>query len=112
MKHYLAFCFVCVVAYQKNLLQSAHCFEQAFISTGFSNWKDAIAKFSKHEVSRCHKDSVLKTITLPATTRDVGELLSSQIAKERMERRKCLLKLLSNARFLARQGLPFRGDDE
>lgn len=108
----LAFCFVCVVAYQKNLLQSAHCFEQAFISTGFSNWKDAIAKFSKHEVSRCHKDSMLKTITLPATTRDVGELLSLQIAKERLERRKCLLKLLSNARFLARQGLPFRGDGE
>ena len=108
----LAFCFVCVAAYQKNLLQSAHCLEQAFISTGFSNWKDATAKFSKHEASRCHKDSVMKMITLPATTSDVGELLSSQLAKERLKRRKCLLKLLSNARFLARQGLPFRGDGE
>ena len=77
----LAFCFTCVVAYQKNLLQSAHCLEQTFISTGFSNWKDATAKFSKHEGSQCHKDSVLKMITLPATTCDVGELLSSQLAR-------------------------------
>ena len=108
----LAFCFTCVVAYLNNHLQSAHCLEQTFISSGFSNWKDATAKFAKHEGSRCHKDSVLKTITLPATTSDVGEMLSSQLAKERLERRKCLLKLLSNARFLSRQGLAFRGDGE
>ena len=37
-------------------------------------------------------------------------MLSSQLAKERLERRKCLLNLLSNARFLSRQGLAFRGD--
>ena len=108
----LAFCFTCVVAYQNNHLQSAHCLEQTFISSGFSNWKDATAKFAKHEGSRCHKDSVLKTITLPATTSDVGEMLSSQLAKERLERRKCLLKWLSNARFLSRQGLAFRDDGE
>ena len=64
----LAFCFTCVVAYQSKHLQSTHSLEQTFISTGFSNWKDATAKFAKHEGSRCHKDSVLKTITLPATT--------------------------------------------
>ena len=106
----LAFCFVCVVAYKKSHLHSIPCLEQTFISTGFSNWKDAIAKFTKHESSQCHKESVLKTVTLPATTSDVGEMLSSQIAVERLYRRKCLLKLLSNARFLARQGLAFRGD--
>ena len=39
-------------------------------------------------------------------------MLSSEVAKQRQERRKCLLKLLTNARFLARQGLPFRGDGE
>ena len=53
---------------------------------------------------------MLKTITLPATTGNVGEMLSSQLAKQRLERRKCFLKLLSNVRFLARQGLAFRGD--
>ena len=79
----LAFCFTCVVAYQNNHLQYAHCLEHTFISSGFSNRKDATTKFAKQEGSRCHKDSVLKTITLPATTSDVGEMLSSQLAKER-----------------------------
>ncbi len=45
----LAFCFTCIGAYQKNYLQSAHSLEQTFISTGFYNWKDATAKFAKHE---------------------------------------------------------------
>ena len=43
-------------------------------------------------------------------TRNVEEMQSSQLAKEQLEHRKCFLKLLSNARFLARQGLAFRGD--
>ena len=108
----LAYCFTCIVVFKNNHLLSTPCLEKTFISTGFSNWKDATAKFAKHEGSRCHKDSVLKTITLPGTTSDVGEMLSSQLAKERLERRKCFLKLLSNARFLSRQGLAFRGDGE
>ena len=44
------------------------------------------------------------------TTKDVGEILSSEKAKVRKENRAILLKILSNIRFLARQGLPFRGD--
>ena len=54
---------------------------------------------------------MLKTITPPAAC-DSDELLSSQLAKERLERGKCLLKLFSNACFLARQGLPFHDDGE
>ena len=73
----LAFCFTCVVAYQNNHLRSVSNLEQTFISTGFSNWKDATTKFNKHEASQCHKEAVLKTITLPATTGNVGEMLSS-----------------------------------
>ena len=108
----LAFCFTCIVAYKNNHLHSIPSLEKTFVSTGFSNWKDAIAKFSKHEGSQCHKDSVLKTVTLPTTSSDVGEMLSSKLAKERMHRRKFFLKLLSNARFLARQGLAFRGKND
>ncbi len=80
-----------------------------YISSGYTNWKDACAKFPNHESSRYHKDAVLKTITLPATAKDIGESLSSQLAKDRLERRQCFLKLLSNVRFLARQVLPLRG---
>ena len=44
-------------------------------------------------------------VTLPATTTDIAESLSV----EKLERRQCFLKVLSNIRFLARQGLPLRG---
>ena len=106
----VAFCHTCIVAQRNNHLHAVSNLEQSFISTGFSNWKDATAKFSKHEASQCHKEAVLKTITLPATTADVSEMVASQLTTQRLERRKCFLHLLSNARFLSRQGLPFRGD--
>ena len=86
--------------------------EKSYISAGFSNWKDTVAKFTKHEGSHCHKDAVLARITLPPTTKDISELNSIQLAKDRSERCKCFLKLLSNARFLLRQGLAFHGDGD
>ena len=39
-------------------------------------------------------------------------MLSSQLSKQRLEHRKCFLKLLSNAHFLSRQGLALRGDGD
>ena len=57
--------------------------------------------------NRCHKDAVLKTVTIPVSCRDIGETLSSQLAKEKLERRQCFLKLMSSMRFLARQALQF-----
>ena len=39
----------------------------------------------------------------------MAECLSTQLKKDKLERRQCLLKVLSNIRFLARQGLPLRG---
>ena len=102
--------FYCVVAFQNNHLHSVSNLEQMFISTGFLNWKDATTKFNKHEASQCHKEAVLKTVTLPAITGNVGEMLSSQLAKQHLECRKCFFKLLSNACFFSRQGLAFCGD--
>ena len=103
----LAFCFTCVVAYKNNHLHST---PFLVISTGFSYRKDAVTKFTKHENSQCHKDAVFKTISLPSTSKDVSEMLTTQLASERSQRRKGFLKLLLNACFLARQGLAFRGD--
>ena len=106
----LAFCFSCIVANKNNHLHSVSNLEQTFISTGFSNWKDGTTKLMKHEASECHKVAVLKTITLPATTGNVGKMLSSELGKQQLKHRQCFLKLLSNVRFLSRQGLAFRGD--
>lgn len=41
--------------------------------------------------------------------KDIGESLSQQRMKEKMERRESFLKILLNSRFLARQGLALRG---
>ncbi|XP_053398113.1 zinc finger MYM-type protein 1-like [Mercenaria mercenaria] len=86
--------------------------ETAFISTGFSNWKDATKKFKKHENSECHKEAVERSITLPKQTKDIGETLSSAHAQEKMNNRHQLLKILRSIRFLARQGLALRGHDD
>ncbi|KAH3713447.1 hypothetical protein DPMN_073240 [Dreissena polymorpha] len=48
-----------------------------FISNGFSNWKQGPVKFWKLDGSDCHKEAVERLLTLPATTRDVGETLSA-----------------------------------
>ena len=108
----LVFCYACVKAYREKKLQCIGNLESAYISTGFANWKEARARFSAHESSTCHKDAVLKTVTLPATVRDIGEASSLQHAQDKLERRQCFLKLLSNVRFLAKQGLPLRGDGD
>lgn len=48
-------------------------------------------------------------LTLPTTTRDVGEQLSSAHAHEKAVNRRCLLKVISTLRFLAQQGCAIRG---
>jgi hypothetical protein len=92
---------------QKKLQWSTNA-DMAFVSRGFHNWKDATVKFKLHSSSNCHKEAVLKMVTMPSS-KNVAESLSSQLAMEKLERRQCFLKILSNVRFLARQGLPFRG---
>ena len=96
---------------EKKLLWSSNA-DTAFISRGFSNWKDATKKFPIHEGTICHKEACLKVIILPSTTPDIASSLSLQHQVECKERRQCFLKILSNVRFLARQGLPLRGHDD
>ena len=86
--------------------------ETTYISTGYKNWKEATTRFPVHESSRCHKDTMLKMVTLPATTRDIGETLSQQHRDEKQCNRQCFLRILSNIKFLSRQGLPFRGSGD
>lgn len=86
--------------------------EPAFISKGFSNWKDATIAFKKHELSTCHHEAVDVMITIPATTKDVGEQLSQQHCQEKATNRKMFLNILSSIRYLARQGLALRGDGD
>ena len=48
-------------------------------------------------------------VTLPATTLNIATCLSNEHQREQVENRQCFLKILSNIKFLARQGLSLRG---
>lgn len=86
--------------------------DSSFISGGFSNWKDATRCFTNHEKTATHKKAVEVMITLPRTTGDVGEMLSSTLASERSKNRCYLWKVAECIKFLARQGISFRGDGD
>ena len=77
---------------------------------GFTNWKEGTQCFRGHENRKCHKIALETLITLPKTTPNIGEILSSSLASDREQNRRCLLKILSGLRFLARQGCAIRGD--
>ena len=81
----------------------------AFISIGFTNWKDATVKSAVHEASKGHKEAVLKIVTLPSSTKNVAESWSNAVKREKFKRQQYLLKVLSNIKFLAWQGLALRG---
>lgn len=49
-------------------------------------------------------------VTLPKTTKDVGEQLDRAHKAQKEKARDILLLILSSVRFLARQGLALRGD--
>ena len=51
-------------------------------------------------------------VTLPATVKDIGELSSQKHADQKAKNRQLFLQILSSLKFLARQGLPLRGDKD
>ena len=67
--------------------------DSAFIYAGFCNWKDATVAFPNHEKSDTHKTAVELVVTLPETTKDVGELLSSTHAAVKSENKKCVITI-------------------
>lgn len=107
----VVFCFHCALAHKKQMLKTSNP-DASFIQIGFSNWKDATIRFSKHEQSTCHKSAMQTMVFLPKTTKDVGEQLNFATIKEKENNRQLLMKIIENIQFLARQGLPLRGDGD
>ena len=95
-----------------NSCMHAHSARSFLALQGFCNWKDGTVAFRQHEKSVCHKLAVEKVITLLATTSDVGEMLSTALARDRANNRHFLLKILSSLQYLARQGCAIRGHDD
>ena len=53
------------------------------VTIGFCNWKNATALFQKHQQIATHKQAIEVMIVLPSTTKDVSELLVTQLVKEK-----------------------------
>ena len=85
--------------------------EEAFLSSGFINWKDACASFRKQEASKYHCDVVH---ALTKTQKSVGDMLSQAHSEQRKQNSQMLLTIMQNIQFLGRQSLALRGhsDDE
>ncbi len=79
---------------------------------GFKNLKKALERFREHERSAMYKEAVFKLAATTSTTSGIGAQLSAQLERDQSHHRLMLLKLLSCIRYLARQGLPFRGHYE
>ena len=78
---------------KQNTLITSKCADKAFLSTGFSNRKDAKVVFRNHEQTKCHKEAVQTVVALPRDYVDLAELLSSQRTKEKANNQQMLLRL-------------------
>ena len=67
-------CLTCKQAADEKKLVATNS-EPAYIKNGYSNWRDAVLNFTKHENSICQIDAVLKMVTTPKRMDDVRELL-------------------------------------
>ena len=82
--------------------------DSAFLTNGFSYWKEATTALNRYQVSDCHREATEAIITLPQQVSDIGEIMSNEVKQQKAENRKMLLTIYQNIRYLARQGLPFR----
>ena len=82
---------------------------------GYKNWSDAGTNgrgFDNHNRLDAHTGAHQWLYIIPQQYEDIGEEIFPSYAEEKWVSWQALLKILSNIRFLARQTLPLRGDDD
>ena len=107
---YKIYCRVCCLAKQHGLLSTSGK-NSSFIAEGFGNWNKALERFEMHEKSEMHREA-LERLEYRASNVHIGNLLNREVAADQEFHRCMLLKLLRAIRFLAKQGLAFRGHNE
>ena len=105
-----AFCYLCMKCEHEKKFLSSIKREPAFISKGYTYWKEATIAFKKHQSSDCHREAVEMLLVLSQCTKDIAELQSAEHAAQKTFNYHMLMILLNNLRFLVRQGLALRGD--
>jgi hypothetical protein len=76
------FCETCQQCQEMNLFSFSQNKDDAFTTTGYDNWKNALAKFAKHETSKSHQEAVLKMASAKKGT-DVAGLISTSVNRDR-----------------------------
>ena len=87
------FCHLCMTAEFEKFLASTKR-DPAFISAGFTYWKEAIAVFKIHMDSTCHREAVEAIEILPRQVKDIGELWDTLISKEKTAKRAMFKRIL------------------
>ena len=108
---YRIFCRLCCYAKQQELLTNSDHTKSPFINNGFANWIKFLQRFSEHEQSDIHCETVEK-LAAKVSSVHIGAQLSSIKATEIVFHRSMLMKILSCIRYLGRQSLVLRGHDK
>ncbi len=74
----------------------------------FRTLKKALEKFCEHESSLVHKEAALKLMAI----RSASGGIDAQLQCNQVHHRRMLTKLISCIKYLARQGLAYRGHHE
>ena len=94
-------------AEMKGLKTIYHNKDETFITRGYRSWRHTAENFRVHEESDCHKDYV-NQLSLPETVCYVDESFDETLFCEKARNRQIFLATLRNIKFLSRQGLAFR----
>ena len=97
-------CYICANQELKGNLKSCTKKESAFITSSFSNWKEATKKFTTHEKSECHRCALTHEITVPKCG-DIIEMTQDSREGEQAY----LMKIMECVQFLGKQGIAFQG---
>ena len=81
--------------------------DQAFVTTGSSNWKKVIERFKDHEQSVTHKNAVM---TIAASKDPIDQQLLREVENTKKKQQQSLLRQLSALHFLLHQGIAIRND--
>ena len=68
-----AFCYLCMRCEAEMKFLASTKRELAFISKGFTYWKEGPKAFKKHQGSDCHREAVDGLVVLPRCMKDIGQ---------------------------------------
>ena len=83
-----AFCYLCMKCQLEKKFLASTKRDPAFISRGFTYWKEGTSSFKKHTTIECHREAVEALIVLPQRCKDIGELQSAEHAAEKAKESK------------------------